>query len=74
MHRADTLVTEEEDNVLEIEKIRKALGVCVDTNGLTSQSRMLVILKRKCTTTSNTNKGSVVIPYVGGGGGSEGLR
>ena len=44
MHRAETLVTEEEDKGLEIEKIKKALGVCVDTNGLTSQSRMLAIL------------------------------
>ena len=28
MHRAETLVTDEEDKLLEIEKIGKALGVC----------------------------------------------
>ena len=44
MYRAETLVTEEEDKLLEIEKIRKALGVCGYINGLTSQSQILAIL------------------------------
>ena len=72
MHRAETLVTEEEDKVLEIEKIRKALGVCGYKRSHFAVANTRNPPNRQSTTTSNTNRGSVVIPYVRGV--SEGLR
>ena len=44
MHRAETLVTEEEDKVLEIERSRRRLVCVCGYKRLTSQSRMLAIL------------------------------
>ena len=67
MHRAETLVTEEEDKVVEIEKIRKALGVCRYKRSHFAVANTRYPPNRQSTTTSNTNRGSVVIPYVGGG-------
>ena len=72
MHRAETLVTEEEDKVLEIEKIRKALGVCGYKRSHFAVANARKPPNRQSTTTFNTNKDSVVIPYVRGV--SEGLR
>ena len=66
MHRAETLVTEEEDKVLEIEKIRKALGVCGYKRSHFAVANTRNPPNRQSTTTSNTNRGSVVIPYVRG--------
>ena len=72
MHRAETFVTEEEDKVLEIEKIRKALRVCGYKRSHFAVANTRNPLNRQSTTTSNTNRGSVVIPYVRGV--SEGIR
>ncbi len=71
MHRAETIVTEEEDKGLEIEKIRKALEVCGYKRSHFAVANARNPPERQ-SSTSNVNKGSVVVPYVRGV--SEGLR
>ena len=72
MHRAETLVTEEEDKVLEIEKIQNALGVCGYKRSHFAVANARNPPNRQNNTGSASNKGSIVIPYVRGV--SEGLR
>ncbi len=60
---------QQEDKVLEIEKIRKALEVCGYSHFAVANARNP---PERQSSTSNPNKGSVVVPYVGGV--TEGLR
>ncbi|XP_072039623.1 uncharacterized protein [Amphiura filiformis] len=71
VHRAESLVTEEEDKVLELEKIQKALGVCGYKRSHFAVANTHNPPNRQPSTTA-VSKGSITLPYVRGA--SEGLR